>query len=247
MNSQRILLNLFLSLFLISCSSNVDTTENNINTKENTKALPTHSIVGDWYKSIEPGTHAFLEDGTLNIHLPGEETEKGEIVIRAKWEIKEDQLVIKLENQDQKAKKLQWISDDQFYWGDDYDPELHSNGDAEWIFTRYNEVANEAENENNLLGIWYFTHEPACMEFKEDGTYREFVEEGMLDPDAPAEVFAVGKWSLSDNVLKLSKKDDSAHEEMKIVWISKDKIYFQDWEESEIDADEMEEMSWVRK
>jgi hypothetical protein len=141
MNSQRILLNLFLSLFLISCSATVDTTEKNKATEN--KDQQKYSIVGDWYKSIEPGTHAFLEDGTLNIHLPGEETEKGEIVIRGKWEIKEDQLVIKLENQDQKAKKLQWISDDQFYWGDDYNPELHSNGDAEWIFTRYNEVDEE--------------------------------------------------------------------------------------------------------
>lgn len=124
---------LALSLILLinSCGSQKEPTSSNQKETE-------FSIVGDWYKGIEPGVHAFLKDGSYHIHLPGEETEKGEIVIKGSWEIKDKKLITKHEDGFSESKMIHWLNKDQFFLGD-YNPEVHKSQDEDGMYSRAKE------------------------------------------------------------------------------------------------------------
>lgn len=97
-----------------------------------------YSIVGEWYKGIQPGLHAFLEDGSYHIHLPGEHSEKGEIAIKGNWKIKGNELITEHDDGYNESKRIHWLNQDQFFLGD-YDPKVHKSQDEDGMYSRVKE------------------------------------------------------------------------------------------------------------
>lgn len=116
--------------------------------------------------------------------------------------------------------------------------------------------SNTTENDNSstdseysLEGLWDFSHEPGTMAFNKDGSFRDYVEAGALDPDSEEETFRSGQWSLEGDQLTISLKDGNK-EQMTVVFLSEGQnIYLTDAnvKKEEMDTEEMEEMNWRKR
>jgi hypothetical protein len=90
--------------------------------------------------------------------------------------------------------------------------------------TRTNENPLDESIKEKLHGIWQSNHEPAAMQFFEDGSFRRYIPEGAMDPESPEEEFDNGIWKIEDGQLSL-KSESGEKQKILISWVEEDLIY----------------------
>ena len=106
-------------------------------------------------------------------------------------------------------------------------------------------VINE-EKAYNILGTWYYTHEPFGISFNKDGSCIEFSIEHNDDGSSNQHTDHLGSWYIQGDTLTINKT-----EVVKVIWASENSIYF--WDDFETTFEIIKEnypddldMYWIR-
>ncbi len=106
-------------------------------------------------------------------------------------------------------------------------------------------VINE-EKVYNIIGTWYYTHEPSGISFNKDGSCIEFSIEHNEDGSRHQNTDQLGSWNIQGDTLTINQT-----EFVKVIWASENSIYF--WDDFETTLEIIKEnypydldMFWIR-